>query len=234
MSINHRAAIATRKLSWIIERSRINITTLQFKLMTGLTYAAIRLRGHKIDEGASPPEELEFLYKIAKHNNVQRVGEIGFHTGLSCYAFLKANRYVQVTSFDIGSHPYISIAKKIVDRRFPGRHTLVYGDSTSTVPEFKSKNPGMMFDLIFIDGGHEYATAQADISNMKALAHPYTIVIIDDLTPWFPWGRGPTRAWMEAIQSGLIIQRELYKDGKPVSAIAPPGARSWAVGNYVF
>jgi predicted O-methyltransferase YrrM len=210
------------------------MTTLQFKLVMGFIYAAIRLRGHKIDEGASPPEELEFLYNVAKHNNVYRVGEIGFHTGLSCYAFLKANRYIQVTSFDIGSHPYISIAKKIIDRKFPGRHALVYGDSTRTVPKFERENPSIKFDLIFIDGGHEYATAKADIVNMKALARPNAIVIIDDLMPWFSWGEGPTQAWMEAIQSGLIIQKEMFKDGKVVSAISPPGSRSWALGNYVF
>ena len=202
--------------------------------MRGLVYAELRLRGYKIKEGASSPAELMYLYKTAKRPNIDCVAEIGFHLGFSSYAFLKANRKISVISFDIGSHPFISAAKKIIDRKFPGRHTILYGDSTKAVPEFARQNPNIKFDLIFIDGGHDYETARDDIQNMKSLARPDTIVIIDDLTPWLPRGKGPTQAWTEAINKKEIVQDELYKDGKLVRAIEPPGERSWAIGHYVF
>ena len=202
--------------------------------MRWLICAELRLRGYKIEEGASSSEELRYLYKKAKQPSIHRIAEIGFHLGFSSYAFLKANRRTSVTSFDIGNHLFVPAAKKIIDRKFPGRHTIVYGDSTKTVPEFAKQNPNIKFDLIFIDGGHDYETVRADIQNMKSLAHPDTIVIIDDLTPWLPWGKGPTQAWMEAIDKKEIVQAELYKDGKPVETIEPPGERSWASGSYLF
>jgi hypothetical protein len=33
---------------------------------------------------------------------------------------------------------------------------------------------------------------------------------------------------------GIIRQDELIKDGKPADVIAPPGKRSWALGQYIF
>lgn len=208
------------------------MTPFRLNLTRGLIYTELRLKGYKIEEGASSPEELQYLYKTAQRSGITKIAEIGFHLGFSSYAFLKANRQATVVSFDLGSHDFVPAAKKIIDRKFPGRHTLLYGDSMKTIPEFAEQNPDEKFDLIFIDGGHDYKTARADIRNMRKLATADTLVIMDDLTPWLPWGKGPAQAWSEAIASHEIIQLELYKDGKPAKTIEPPGARIWALGRY--
>jgi predicted O-methyltransferase YrrM len=187
-----------------------------------------------IEEGASSPEELQYLYETTRRHGILRVVEIGFHLGFSSYAFLKANKKTNVISFDIKSHPFVPAAKSIIDRKFPGRHSIIYGDSTKTVPEFAKENPNIKFDLIFIDGGHDYKIAEADLRNTRSLAHAKTLVVMDDLTPWLPWGKGPARAWMEAIRNKQVQQIELYKDGGLVQTIEPPGGRAWALGRYIF
>lgn len=191
-------------------------------------------QGFEIKEGSASVEELLYLSRVAEQYNARIIGETGFHIGLSSLAFLQTHPEIKATSFDIGEYQYVPLAKKIIDQKFPGRHTLIYGDSRKTVPEYAKKNPNTKFDLIFIDGGHDYKIAKADILNMKALAGPQTVILIDDLTPWLSWGKGPTQAWTEAIQNGLIVQGELYKDGKPVKTIEPPGERSWALGRYIL
>ncbi len=49
-------------------------------------------------------------------------------------------------------------------------------------------------------------------------------VVIDDLLncPTRPWGIGPCRAWVKAIIEGIVVQKELYEDGKP-------GRKDWPV-----
>jgi hypothetical protein len=44
---------------------------------------------------------------------------------------------------------------------FPGRHELITGDSRETVPAFADEYPTRAFDLIYIDGGHDYEIAKA-------------------------------------------------------------------------
>ncbi len=61
----------------------------------------------------------------------KRILEIGFHAGHSAMTFLSNTDIdATVTSIDIGFHvDYLPTAKIFIDRMFPGRHTLVLGDS---------------------------------------------------------------------------------------------------------
>ena len=174
-----------------------------------------------------------YLGNLVPRTGARMIGEIGFNAGFSSFAFLSAAPDTQVVSFDLGEHAYGRTAKKLIDKKFPNRHTLILGDSTKTVPDYKTQNPDLKFDLVFIDGGHDYEVAKADIANMRQFCTEETAVVIDDLTPWLAWGEGPMRAWTEAINTGIVRQEEMYKDGKPVDVMEPPGKRSWALGYYI-
>lgn len=151
-----------------------------------------------------------------------RVAEIGFNAGYSALAFLSGHPGVHVVSFDIGQHHWTSLAKAYIDEHFPGQHDLILGDSWDTVPSYS----GEPFDLIFIDGGHDYATAAADLRHMRRLAVLGAILIIDDQDPSQPWGIGPSRAWSDAVRARRVIEIERYRDEEAT----PP--RAWVMGAY--
>jgi predicted O-methyltransferase YrrM len=187
-----------------------------------------------VPEGSASDELLQFSTRLLQQNrDIETIAETGFNTGVSSRAFLSARPDVRVVSFDIGHHISVRPAKAAIDRNFPGRHELILGDSTETLPAYARTRPGTRFDLVFIDGGHDYEVARADLLNFQAMSHEHTIVIMDDVTPWWRWGEGPTRAWQEAVEMGLITRASLYKNGQPVTQ---PTGRAldciWAVGYY--
>jgi predicted O-methyltransferase YrrM len=184
-------------------------------------------------EGSSSAQELLYLVVTARRSGARLIGEIGFNAGCSSYALLKHVPDAKVVSFDLGEHDSVAVNKKLIDEKFPGRHTLVTGDSRETVPAFADGNPDLRFDLVFIDGGHEYAVAHADLLNMRRLSSARTAVVMDDLVPWQSYGSGPTKAWEEAIRDGVVAQDELLQDGQRVDATRPPGVRAWALGHYL-
>ncbi len=190
------------------------------------------LLGVEVVEGSASSEELAYLQLYAADQRIRRIGEIGFNAGISSCALLEANANAEVISFDIGEHDCVSPAKAFIDREYPGRHILIKGDSTETIPAFHNQNLSVWFDLLFIDGGHAYEVVKADLLNGQLLSKPETTLIIDDLVPWIPYGRGPTRAWEELRQAGVVVQDELVQEGTVVRKLHPPGMRAWARGRY--
>ncbi|WP_198042311.1 O-methyltransferase [Kitasatospora azatica] len=178
-------------------------------------------------------EEQEYLAELVRRTSARTILEIGFNAGLSSQALLAAAPDIRVVSFDLGDHAYVHQAKEYVDRRFPGRHELILGDSRTTLPRYAARADRPLFDLAFVDGGHEVEVARADLRNARALCRPGAHVVIDDLTPWRPWGVGPTAAWREAIADGLIVQEEVLVDGVLVDEPSEPGDRVWAWGRFL-
>jgi hypothetical protein len=157
--------------------------------------------------GQFPAEEV-ILSHFASRPAVKEIMEIGFNAGHSAENFLLSNPNANVTSFDLGRVNAMQYGKEYIDATYPGRHTLIVGDSRQTVWQYKLDNPNKRFDVIFIDGGHTYDVAKVDIVHSSGLAHSDTIVIVDDImyvSGWEAgWTVGPTKVWEEGKKFGEI------------------------------
>lgn len=167
-------------------------------------------------------EQVKDLINLTNKENIN-IMEIGFNGGHSAEIFLENNKNLSLTSFDLGVYDSVNVAKEYIDMKYPNRHTLILGDSTITIPEFIEKNKNTKFDFIFIDGGHTYEVAKADLDNCLQLAHAETIVAIDDTIYTRGWEQeytiGPTKTWIEHIQENKIIEieRKEYCFGRGMS-----------------
>jgi len=184
------------------------------------------LREHdvRIGEGncMDIPEQQQDLINLTKIP-IRTIMEIGFNAGHSADVFLKNNPNSTLVSFDIGDHEYVHTAKRYIDLHYPNRHTLILGDSTVTIPQYVEQNNNKNFDVIFIDGGHEYATARADLLNCRKLSHTNTLVLLDDTIYKKEWEVeytiGPTNAWVELLNDHSLIElgRKEYRLGRGMS-----------------
>jgi hypothetical protein len=192
------------------------ITLDQYLTNIGVTRA--QNAGHM---NITPEYDLKacFYVDLLKQNaEIKEIAEIGFCLGHSSYVYLNTRSDVYMTSFDLMSHWYCDAGKVFIDANFPKRNNLIKGNSLETVPSFIKTNPQKKFDLIIIDGGHEYHVALADLINMQKLAHSKTLLVMDD-TDYEP----VRRAWQECIKNGLVEEIKSYSGC----------GFGWTLGRYI-
>ena len=175
---------------------------------------AVAMKGFELGEGTIGDEQAKWLGDFVRGRGPLLIGETGFGLARSAWAMLEANPEVRVVSFDVGEHPVVGQVWKRLSDKFGDRVFLYLGDSKITVPQYKWD-----YDLVIIDGGHDYDTAWSDLANLR---EPGREVIFDDLVDQ-PWAQGCVAAWNEAVESGLVIEKERHGDGHH---------HTWALGVY--
>jgi len=188
--------------------------------------AYITSKGYKILEGGSDHQQLTWMKEwLWWHPNTKHILEVGFNAGTWCEALLEAskesNPTLHITSMDLGRWDYTAVGKTYIDATYPGRHTLILGDSTETIPKLTRK-----YDLIFIDGGHAGDVPYLDLLNCKELAYPWTTVILDDFDNYH--GKEVKTCWDRFNAEGFLKEGVVEARGEPGSH----HEKRWWVGKY--
>lgn len=185
-------------------------------------------------------EEQNLIKEVA----AKTVCETGFNWGGSSLAWLCTSPQITVQSFDLGFHSYGPIARSYLWEEFgKNRLTVTFGDSTVTLPAViareasASADKKLNCDVAFVDGGHSFQVALADIKNFKALTKPKGRLLLENCNvngEINGWGgmKAVNDAYQEALRQG-IIEHE-----KQVSTAACQGVdmtlcREMCVAHYV-
>lgn len=188
------------------------------KLFTDLSKIILNNQKDKSDEEGHIAQSPYFCNILSETINMlplsqaPRVLQIGFNAGHSTLGMLKLCPNIQIVSVDLGEHGYTKPCNEYISNLFPGQHTLIIGNSLEVLPKLTEQ----VFDIFFIDGGHQYETAFKDLENCHAIAKRggAACVILDDVIRFLPEAQivshapytiGPTKAWGEFLSDGKIF-----------------------------
>jgi len=175
-------------------------------------------------EGGTHKEQGEFLSFLAKDK--KNILEIGFNAGNSSEYFLKTNKESMITSFDIGFFGYNNLGYYFLRGKYNDRIKIIFGDSNITIPNYIKENKNTTFDLIFIDGGHEYKTVFNDVENCKNLCNKDSIIIMDNVDLYKdedklpPWEFGPTKVMKEMLFNKTFFLHGFWRGDDGYAAMA--------------
>jgi predicted O-methyltransferase YrrM len=109
--------------------------------------------------------------------------EIGFNAGHSALLWLMtAPEGTVFRFFDIATHAYVRPCFAYLQAMFPDQDMeLIVGDSRETLPTWIHEHPEDAYDLIHVDGGHDYECVKADVHSALLLSRKGTILLMDDM-----------------------------------------------------
>lgn len=130
--------------------------------------------GHNLAEQFLKKRAAIAMFGMAHQNIV----EIGFNAGFSALLMLTANPNLKLISVDICEHKYTEPCFDYLASVFPGRISLVKGDSTQVLAEVLQSNKDLTGYII--DGGHGLSVADQDLRNVLQYANPDSVLCFDD------------------------------------------------------
>ncbi|MEM6326737.1 MAG: class I SAM-dependent methyltransferase, partial [Bacteroidota bacterium] len=152
---------------------------------------------------ATGPVWGRFLYGLVRAHRPHRVLELGTNLGVGAAHLASAlarthteagvdGRLVTLE----GAPGYAALARRHMDAlRLGDRVEVVVGPFSETLASVcEGHGP---FDLVFVDGHHEEATALRYVTQIRPHLAPGALVVLDDVEP----GRPVRRAWARLAQS---------------------------------
>ena len=189
------------------------------------------------------PDQLSAYSRLVSERGSQNLTycEIGFNGGHGVTAMLLASPSLVAHAFELGTNgPYTDHAANLVTLYFgTSRFHYHKGDSQRTVPAFAASEGRSICDILLVDGDHSANGAYRDIVNMRELAKPDAILLIDDISG----KHGPGDALRKAEQEGLVrvLRWNEYNHSAPenpcIRRVRPPmyncpNRWGWAMARY--
>ncbi|MFP4528469.1 MAG: class I SAM-dependent methyltransferase [Candidatus Kapaibacterium sp.] len=139
--------------------------------------------------------------------------EIGTRRGRSLAQVAAAAPGADLYSFDIWVSNYAGeenpgprfVTNELRKTGYAREPRYINGNSHETLPKFFSENPGMMFDLVCVDGDHERDGALRDLMDVLPHLSIGGIIVFDDIM--HPYHRYLREVWTEAVRrdAGLLV-----------------------------
>jgi predicted O-methyltransferase YrrM len=136
-------------------------------------------------------EQAECLGKIVAEIRPTRILEIGSGWGVSAVSFLHNSKATLLTIDPIPNLP--DFDRRINSMGFQNRVTRLTGRSSSPPPKYEKEPHHLlngikeMFDLVFVDGSHDYAYVKEDILNCLSKVKSNGTMILDDFYHAHNW-----------------------------------------------
>lgn len=169
--------------------------------------------------------QLRRMVRLVQETRASTYCEVGMNGGHSAAAMLHASPSLTVHSFDMMNWNYSWPVVRLLSTTFSQRFFIHPGDSRQTVPQWTSgwtqqqrratrtrhATGAGPCELILVDGDHTLKGAVADLRNMRALAAPSALVVVDDIAV------SPGVALSEMVREGAMRVRESYGPYDPPS-----------------
>lgn len=160
---------------------------------------------------ASPEIWARFFYHLSKAEPTENILEIGTNLGVSGQYFIKAleekknGKFITLEGVkrlcEIAENQFGSLAD-------PSRFEVLHGLYDQTL--INIVNNDILFNLVFIDGNHQYNATLKYFEMLKNNLADKAVVIFDDIN----WSKGMRKAWREICkQKGVVLSVNFFKLG---------------------
>jgi predicted O-methyltransferase YrrM len=192
-------------------RAKLSERKEQFSsIVPGLTYAQAPRESSiaYLNKNASVPHAYgRFLHHLVTFTKAKQVLEIGSCIGISSAYMASAYQAVELTMLE-GNPLRAKASQEILQDLHINNVRCEVGLFSQTLPKLCTAE--YRWDLVFMDGHHEYQATKDYFNQLLPVLHEGSCVVMDDIY----WSKGMNKAWNECrMMPKVMLSVDLYRMG---------------------